>query len=198
MDTIRLANLNDAAAVLSIYAPIVRDTATSFELDPPGTDEMRHRLEETLKRYPWLVYENEHGVLGYAYAGSFRARPAYQWTVEVSVYIREDSRGAGIGKALYEALFDCLRRQGYCNAVAGIVLPNPASLRLHERLGFRKVGVFHRMGYKFGAWHDVAWWELPLRPAADPPSAPGVLSASILRVVPDGGGARFEGPDELV
>jgi len=169
---IRLATPEDAAAVQAIYAPIVRESSTSFELDPPGVDEMRRRIEETLKRFPWLVYESEHGVTGYAYAGTFRARPAYQWTVEVSVYIREDARGQGIGRALYEALFDFLRRQGFRNAVAGIALHNPASVRLHERLGFRKVGVFHRVGYKFSAWHDVAWWELPLLSSPEAPSAP--------------------------
>jgi phosphinothricin acetyltransferase len=181
MTHIRLATPDDAAAVLAIYAPIVRDTATSFELEPPDVDEMGRRIDETLKRFPWLVYENEQGVGGYAYAGTFRSRPAYQWTVEVSVYVREDVRGQGIGRALYESLFDRLRTQGYRNAVAGIALPNPASIRLHERLGFRKVGVFHRVGYKFGAWHDVSWWELPLNSSPDRPTAPLPRSADAVR-----------------
>ncbi len=172
MDRIRLATLDDAPAIQSIYAPIVTHSHTSFELEPPTVEEMWRRIEGTLKTLPWLVYDSGGHVLGYAYAGVFRTRPAYQWTVEVSVYVAETARGRGIGRALYESLFACLRVQGHRTAVAGITLPNPTSVRLHERVGFRKVGVFHRVGFKLGAWHDVAWWDLPLQAGPDPPAPP--------------------------
>src|SRR3990172_9870758 len=109
MVRIRLATLDDADAILSIYAPVVTHTHHSFEYDAPSADEMRTRIEKTLERLPWLVYEKEGSIAGYACAGLFRARPAYQWTMEVSAYVREDARGQGVGRALYEALFGCLR-----------------------------------------------------------------------------------------
>lgn len=142
---IRLATVDDAPQIQSIYAPIVVETAISFELEPPSVEEMRRRIETTLLAYPWLVCEWD-GVIGYAYAGVFRSRPAYQWTVEVSAYVHAAHRGKGVARALYTSLFECLRVQGFRTALAGIVLPNSASVALHEGLGFRSVGVFHHVG----------------------------------------------------
>lgn len=160
--TIRVATRADAHALLAIYGPIVRDTAISFELEVPAEDEFARRIAEVLPERPWLVALESGEVIGYAYAGAFRSRPAYRWSVEVSVYVAEPARGQGVGGALYGALLRILRSQGYVSAYAGITLPNPGSVRLHERLGFRAVGVFHRAGFKLGAWRDVGWWECAL------------------------------------
>jgi len=169
---IRPANASDAEAVSAIYAPFVSNSATSFEAVVPDGAEIRRRIEALADRYPWLVYEREQAILGYAYASSHRARQAYQWSVEVSVYVDPAGHRRGIGRALYTALFELLRRQGYVNAYAGITLPNAASVGLHESLGFVPVGVFRGIGFKFDRWHDVAWLHLRLRddsrPVADP------------------------------
>jgi phosphinothricin acetyltransferase len=170
---IRLATAADAAGIAAIYAPIVRDTVISFEFDPPDAEEMRRRVETTLRFYPWLVCDAAGVVEGYAYAGQHRVRAAYQWSADVSVYIHERCRGRGIGRALYTALLDMLRAQGLFNAYAGITLPNAASVGLHAALGFTAVGVYRGVGFKFGAWHDVGWWEMRLLPSAEEtPAAP--------------------------
>lgn len=168
---IRLASPRDAENLHEIYAPLVRDTAVSFELEPPTVAEMRRRVEETLARFPWLVCEDNGEVLGYAYAGAHRARPAYQWSVDVSVYVHPGVRRSGIGAAVYTSLFALLALQGFYHAFAGITLPNPASVGLHESLGFRSVGVYRSVGFKLARWHDVGWWQLSLRePGGQPPS----------------------------
>ncbi|MBI4718277.1 MAG: N-acetyltransferase [Planctomycetes bacterium] len=168
--TIRLAEPADAVGILRIYAPIVETTATSFELDAPSLADMQQRITHCLSDRPWLVCAAGNGVLGYAYASAFRTRAAYRWSTEVSVYVREDQFRKGVGRALYTSLFECLRVQGYRTLVAGITLPNAASVALHERLGFEPVGVFRNVGFKFGAWRDVGWWQRALQPAmADPP-----------------------------
>ncbi len=169
---IRLASERDAAAVLEIYSPVVARTATSFELDPPDVAEMGRRIRETVVRTPWLVCLTDRDVIGYAYANRFRERPAYQWTVEVSVYVRPGALRSGVGRALYTSLFEVLRLQGFRTAVAGMTLPNPGSEGLHRAMGFRDIGVFRNVGYKMGAWHDVAWMELALLPHIVEPSAP--------------------------
>jgi phosphinothricin acetyltransferase len=173
MDTrIRSVETADAEAIRKIYAPFVSDDATSFEVVVPDAPEMARRIQSQRDRYPWLVFERDNVVLGYAYASAHRARQAYQWCVEVSVYVDRSAHRSGIGRVLYQCLFDLLRRQGYVNAYAGITLPNAASLGLHESLGFVRVGVFDRIGFKFDRWHDVAWLQLRLaddpRPLADP------------------------------
>jgi phosphinothricin acetyltransferase len=170
--TIRLATPDDAAGVQAIYAPVVRDTAISFELEPPSVEEMAQRMAETLARLPWLVCERRGDILGYVYAGRHRSRPAYQWSVDVSVYVQAQARGSGVGGALYRSLFAVLALQGFYNAYAGITLPNPASVGLHESLGFQPVGVYRAVGYKLGAWHDVGWWQLRLQRPAIPPQLP--------------------------
>jgi L-amino acid N-acyltransferase YncA len=172
---IRLATEHDAAQLQAIYAPNVCDTAISFELVPPTVDEMRQRIRKTLEQLPWVVCEHQGEVLGYAYASAHRARGAYQWSVDVSVYIHPSSRRSGVGRAVYSSLFKILEIQGFYNAYAGITLPNPASVGLHEAMGFQPVGVYRDVGYKLGAWHDVGWWQLALRERSSPPMPPSDL-----------------------
>jgi phosphinothricin acetyltransferase len=173
---IRIATAQDAEAVQSIYEPVVRHTTISFELEPPSVDEMRSRIVSTLKRLPWLVSEDDSGrVNGYVYAGKHRDPAAYQWSVNTSAYVREDSRAQGVGKQLYLRLFEHLVALGYFQAFAGIALPNAPSIGLHESVGFRPIGVYRNVGFKHAAWRDVGWWQRPLRDLADPvaPSAIG-------------------------
>ncbi len=160
---IRPATPDDAQAVLAIYAPLVRDTAISFELEPPDLAEMRARIAKTLPVLPWLVSEDALGdVNGYVYASKHRERAAYQWSVDASVYVDPAHHRRGIAGALYGRLFTLLRLQGFHAVHAGITLPNPGSVGLHESLGFRQVGVYRGVGYKMGAWRDVGWWQLRL------------------------------------
>jgi phosphinothricin acetyltransferase len=174
---IRRARAGDATAIAAIYAPIVRDTAISFEIDPPNADEMARRIETQGGATPWLVCERDGDLRGYAYAGSHRARAAYRWSVDVSVYVDPAARGRRVATALYEALLTTLEIQGFHRAYAGITLPNPASVILHERMGFAALGVYREVGYKCGAWHDVGWWERALAPAGSSPDEPAPLSA---------------------
>jgi L-amino acid N-acyltransferase YncA len=172
---IRLARASDAAELQAIYAPIVRDTPISFEVAPPGVEDMRARIEKTLAVFPWLVEERDGRIVGYAYASRHREREAYQWSVDVSCYVHADARGQGIGAALYEALFGILRRQGFHGAFAGITLPNAPSERLHESVGFRRIGVYPEVGHKLGAWRDTGWYHLRLGDALQQPPAPRPL-----------------------
>jgi L-amino acid N-acyltransferase YncA len=169
---IRSIKLSDAEAVRDIYAPFVSDSATSFETEAPDTAAIQQRIRDLTGQYPWLVFEADGKVLGYAYASSYRARKAYQWCVEVSVYVHEKARKCGVGRALYLSLFEVLRRQGYANAYGGITLPNPASVGLHESLGFTTIGVYSQVGYKFGQWHDVIWLQLRLQETDEPVPTP--------------------------
>jgi phosphinothricin acetyltransferase len=159
---IRMATPDDAAAIAGIYRPIVESTAISFEIVAPDVDEMRRRIQEITASQPWLVCAWDGVVAGYAYAATHRARAAYQWSVDTSVYVDERFRRRGIGEALYRSLFALLTAQGYANAFAGITLPGSASVALHEHVGFTPVGIYRRVGYKLGAWHDVGWWQRPL------------------------------------
>ncbi|RQP22925.1 arsinothricin resistance N-acetyltransferase ArsN1 family B [Piscinibacter terrae] len=169
--TLRVANPDDAAAIAAIYAPIVANTTISFELEPPTVDEMRTRIRNTLQHLPWLVSLDAAGAVnGYVYAGKHRERAAYQWSVDTTAYVREDARGQGVGRRLYQALFDALADLGYFQAFAGIALPNAASVGLHEAMGFEPLGVYRQVGYKLGSWRDVGWWQKVLQaPVADPP-----------------------------
>ena len=170
---IRLADPErDAEAVARIYADGVERTVASFEETAPTADEMTERMRRTLERTPWLVAEVGGAVVGYAYAGLHHARPGYRWSVNLSAYVAAAHRGRGIGRILYRDLLDLLRRQGFVNAYAGVTLPNPASERLHEAIGMRRFAVYRRVGFKFGGWHDVAWYELRLaEPQGTPPEA---------------------------
>lgn len=169
--SIRLATTADAAQCAAIYAPHVRASAVSFEADAPSADEVAERIGRTLERFPWLVCAAGDEVAGYAYAGPHRQRAAFQWSVEVSVYVKDGHQREGIGRALYTSLFACLRALGYYKAYAVIALPNDASVGLHEALGFRHIGTFNDIGYKLGRWHPVGYWELSLQPPS-PPAAP--------------------------
>ena len=175
---IRLATPDDACGVQAIYAPIVQDTAISFELEPPTVEEMRQRIVKTLGHLPWLVCERRGHILGYVYASQHRTRPAYQWSVDVSVYVHPKARRLGVGRGLYRSLFALLALQGLYQAYAGITLPNPASVGLHESLGFQPIGVYRAVGYTLGAWHDVGWWQLSLRERAEAPTPPMALGTA--------------------
>ena len=167
---VRDATTADAGACLAIYAPYVRDTVISFESEPPTEAEMAERIAAAAATHAWLVLEDEGGVIGYAYGGPFAPRAAYRWACEVSVYVDPDRRRSGAGRALYEALLDRLAQRGFHMALAGMTLPNDASVALHRALGFEPVGTWRRIGFKHGAWHDVAWTQ---RRLADGP--PGEL-----------------------
>ncbi len=156
---IRSATENDVAAIREIYAPYVNETAISLENEVPSLEVARQRWHEGAARFPWLVYERNGEIAGYAYAGVFRTRPAYAWTVESTVYVRQGVHGRGIGRALYERLFDIVRRQGAINILAVITLPNDASVQLHERLGFAPVARIADAGFKMGAWWHVGFWQ---------------------------------------
>lgn len=165
--TIRDADPGDGAVCARIYAPYVTDTAISFELEPPSAEQMADRIATAVRTHAWLVLEEDGEVIGYAYASPFKARLAYRWSCEVSVYMARERRGAGGGRALYEALFARLAQRGFHTAVAGMTLPNDASVALHRALGFEPVGTYRRIGWKNGAWHDVAWMQRSLSPDAD-------------------------------
>ena len=173
---IRIAQEEDVQKMLAIYAPIVKETAISFELEPPTEREFRRRIGNTLDRTPWLVCDEGSDLLGYAYASPYRSRGAYQWSVEVSVYVDDRHRGRGVGRGLYTSLLACLRVQGYVNAYAVIALPNPASVIFHERLGFVPAGIHRSAGYKLGGWHDVGYWQLTLRELPSVPKRPRALA----------------------
>jgi len=176
---IRLAEERDAEAVQRIYAPFVLHTAVSFEVEPPGVDEMRSRIAATLARLPWLVCERQENVIGYAYASPHKTRAAYGWSVDVAIYVHEGFRRHGVGRALYTSLLAALRLQGFYNAYAGVTLPNPGSVGLHEAMGFQPVGIYRDIGYKLGRWHDVGWWQLPLRDRSAAPAAPESLASVV-------------------
>jgi L-amino acid N-acyltransferase YncA len=178
---IRLATAADADAVAAIYAPFVARTAISFEVTPPTGDEMATRIASSLAYAPYLVYESGGEVLGFAYASKHRERAAYRWSVDVSVYVHERARRQGVGRALYTSLLALLRLQGFYTAHAGITLPNAASVGLHEALGFVAVGVYRGVGYKMGGWHDVGWWQLPLRDRTGEPAPPLTLAEAQAR-----------------
>ena len=172
MASIRLAADSDAAAIANLYRPIVESTAISFETEPPDDEAIRRRLDDTLPAYPWLVCEIGGVVAGYAYASRHRVRAAYQWSVDVSVYVDDARRRSGVARGLYTSLLAILTAQGFANAFAGIALPNPASVALHEALGFQPIGVYRNVGFKLGAWRDVGWWQLPLQERRDSPQIP--------------------------
>ena len=168
---IRAATPADAPALLAIYAPHVERVATSFEEVPPTAEEFAARIERCLASHAWLVAECDGVIAGYAYGSPHRDRAAYRWSVEVSAYVHADFHRRGIARALYGRLFDDLAARGYCQAYAGITLPNEASVGLHRALGFAPIGVFPRVGWKKGAWHDVMWLHRELLAGAPPDAA---------------------------
>ena len=168
---VRLASpQTDAAAVAAIYRPAVETSLASFEEHPPSADEMAERMRATLERTPWLVADRDGQVIGYAYAGPHHPRPGYRWSVNISVYVSPEFTGQGVGRKLYDELLALLRRQRFVNVYAGITLPNPASVALHEAIGLRRIAVYEGVGFKHGGWHDVAWYHLRLAvPDGHPP-----------------------------
>ena len=169
---VRDATPHDAAACAAIYAPYVRDTTVSFELEPPAPEEMAARIAAAQARHAWLVLEQDGRVVGYAYANRFSARPAYRWSVEVSIYLERARHRAGGGRRLYEVLLARLAERGYRRAMAGMSLPNEASEAFHRALGFEPVGVYRHVGWKHGAWRDVAWVQRAIADGDDPPAEP--------------------------
>ena len=159
---IRFASAADAIQVAAIYAPLVRETIISFETEVPSEAEMARRIESSLATHAWLVAEHEGRILGYAYGTRHRTRAAYRWSVDVSCYVRPEVHRRGIGRALYLELFERLGERGYRAAHAGIALPNDPSVAFHESLGFEPVGIYRKVGWKLGAWHDVGWWQREL------------------------------------
>ena len=159
---VRVATPADASDIQGIYAPMVLDTVISFELAPPTIAEMAERIAVTLPTYPYLVAEIGGKVVGYAYASQHRAREAYRWSVDVTVYIDPALHRKGIGRALYQRLLRLLEKQGFHAAYAGIALPNAGSIGLHEALGFTHIGTYPEVGYKHGQWHSVGYWRKPL------------------------------------
>jgi L-amino acid N-acyltransferase YncA len=179
MATIRLARDDDATAMSALYAPYVRDTAITFELEAPDADEFRKRLHAVRALAPWLVVDDGGTLLGYAYAGPWRARAAYRFVVEGAVYVGVEHTRRGVGGAVYGALLEVLRAQGFHRVVGGITLPNEASVGLHEHLGFRAVGTFPRCGHKLGAWWDVGFWELALQATDNEPREPRAVDEAL-------------------
>lgn len=169
--TIRTVTPKDAKELLSIYAPYIIRTAVTFEYEVPAVEVFERRIVHTLERYPYLAAEDESGILGYVYAGPLHVRPAYDWSVETSIYVRMDQKGRGIGSALYEELERILRRQGIVNTAACIACPEKEdayltrdSVRFHEKKGYQMVGKFHECAYKFGKWYHMVWMEKQIGP----------------------------------
>ncbi len=160
---IRDARLEDAKAMLEIYAPIVEQTTISFELEPPGLEDFKKKISSIQEEHCWLVAETPTGLAGYVYGSTHRPRGAYRFSVETTAYMNEAYRGKGIASQLYLELFEHLKNRGYESAYAGIALPNEASIALHRKVGFEPIGVFPRVGFKFDKWHDVAWYYRPLK-----------------------------------
>lgn len=173
---IRIAQETDAEALLALYAPYVEKTAITFEYDVPTPEEFRGRIRHTLDRYPYLVAEEDGEIMGYAYAGAFKARSAYDWAVETSIYVAEGAKRQGYGRMLYETLEKLLALQHIINVNACIAYPETEdayltrdSVAFHTRMGYRLVGQFHKCGYKFGRWYDMAWMEKCLSAHPDKP-----------------------------
>jgi L-amino acid N-acyltransferase YncA len=183
---LRLAGPDDAAALADIYAPYVRETTISFELEPPSADEMADRVAAVGQFHPWLVLELDGRVQAYAYASRWRTRPAYDWIAETSIYLARESIGRRLGEPLYRALLDLLALQGHWWAYGGIALPNRESQRFHARLGFEWLGCFPAVGYKFDRWCDLDWWRFRLAPAdvdATPAPVRAIHDASLAAAI---------------
>jgi L-amino acid N-acyltransferase YncA len=176
---IRPATEADASAVAEIYAPYVTRTAITFETEAPNAAVMAERIAKTVETHPWLVADRGSKIAGFAYASKHSDRPAYRWTVNVTIYVRESDREKGVGGALYSALLNTLRKQGFRSAFAEIVLPNPGSVRLHEISGFKPIGVHKDIGFKLGHWQDISYWRLALSDGDAPPTEP-ILFRSLM------------------
>ena len=163
---IRTAQISDAEELLAIYKPYIENTAITFEYNVPTVEEFANRIKTTLKKYPYIVAELNGKIVGYAYAGVFKGRKAYDWSVETSIYIRLENHGNGIGRKLYEKLEEILAKQGVTNANACIAYTEHEDKHLHndsfcfhKKLGYKTVGIFHKCAYKFDKWYDMIWME---------------------------------------
>lgn len=172
MAIIRPATAADASAIAAIYGPYCDLTVISFEETAPTAAEMARRIATIGATRPWIVLEDHSTIVGYAYASAHHERAAYRWSVSTAIYIGRDYHRRGAGRALYTTLFALLRHLGYRQATAGITLPNAASVGLHTAFGFAPVGVYRKIGYKMGAWHDVGWYQVEIQPASSHPAEP--------------------------
>ncbi|CAN5622075.1 GNAT family N-acetyltransferase [soil metagenome] len=157
---LRNVKIEDAAQIAELYNFYVKNTHHTFETEPLNVSEMQKRIAEISENYPYLVAENDDEILAYAYAAKYKSRLAYQHSVEVSVYVKNNVQQKGIGTELYEKLFDELSQKDIHAIIAGVALPNEASIRLHEKFGFEKIAHFREVGFKFGRWIDVSYWEM--------------------------------------
>ncbi len=173
MIRLRSVRLEDAEQILEIYRPSVENTPITFEIEVPSVEEIRSRILEITKFYPWIVAENDGEIIGYAYGNVFRGRPAYVWSAESSVYVKLGVQSQGVGTLLYRKLLEMLKDQGFYNVIGGITLPNEGSVRLHEKVGFRQVATLPQIGFKMGQWWAVGYWQIELR--SD--KAPGQLKS---------------------
>jgi phosphinothricin acetyltransferase len=183
MIEIRPAVKTDAKQIIDIYAPSILSAAISFETELPSIAEMQKRIETILQTYPWIVCEVDGKIAAYVYGSKHRDREAYQWSSECSVYVHQDFKGKGIGKEMYQLLFQILKLQGIRNVYAGITLPNEASVTLHENCGFEKFAEYENVGYKLRSWHTVGWWKLRLNnydPDPPPPLKFSELDAEMI------------------
>ena len=174
---IRLITENDADEILEIYKPYVLHTIITFEYDAPSQEEFSLRIKTTIAQYPWLVCLYGNKIIGYSYAGIHRYRSAYQWSCESTVYLLPEFQRKGIARILYETLFSILRIQGYFNVYAGVSLPNEKSVGFHQSLGFTKIGIYEKIGYKFGEWHNVEWLQFQLREHQNNPPSPKTIQS---------------------
>lgn len=172
---IRLAKVWDSDSILQIYASFITDTVITFECNVPTITEFRERMAKIQSKYPWLVCEINNNIVGYAYASCFNEREAYNWSVDSSIYINTQYQRKNIGKALYFALFELLKLQGYNNVYAGVTLPNIKSESLHKSFGFKPIGIYQSAGYKFGCWYDVKWYGLKINEYVQSPVKPKVI-----------------------
>jgi L-amino acid N-acyltransferase YncA len=191
--TIRFAEPRDAAAIQTIYAPNVEEAAISFELRSPSVAEMADRMAKITAQYPWLVAENSGAVAGYVYACQHRERAAYRWAVDVTVYVDAAHRRKNVGRGLYTSLLSLLKLQNYSQAFAGITLPNPGSVGVHESVGFKPLVVFPQIGFKLGEWRDVGWWQIALQSFPGEPPEPCSIAELRQSRSTDVGAALTEG-----
>lgn len=176
---IRLATQDDSGSILHIYAPYIENTAITFEYNVPTLTEFKERMANIQRMYPWLVCEINGHIAGYAYASRFKERESYKWSVDFSVYIDPEYHRRNIGKALYSALFELLKLQGFYNATAAVTMNNVKSESLHESFGFKTAGIYHNVGYKLGSWHDVKFYELKIREHDNSPAEPRPITEII-------------------
>jgi L-amino acid N-acyltransferase YncA len=172
MSMIRIATTDDSEPILRIYAPYIENTSYTFETEVPSVDSFKERISSYLQNWPWLVCEIDGVIAGYAYGARHRERVAYQWSIECSVYVHDDYQRRGVARALYTALIDILKLQGFRNLYAVINLPNDKSVSFHEKLGFEYFATYKNVGYKLGRWKNVGWWQLQLNEYSMEPEPP--------------------------